>query len=127
MPRSNNPYDLINALEDKYTELSSEAVEFSTDINAADEIEEEEYVVDDEGVNYSDAQSAFEYQAPEVQDIVNKIVKYNVATIDEIDLVASVLGLGRDWTVEMLNNIISARTGYDDIEGYIGEVYPYEN
>ena len=122
MPRSNNPYDLINALEDKYTELSSEAIDFSTDINAADEIEEHVYS-EDEG-------SDFDYRdnfTPEVQDIVNKIVKYNIATIDEIDLVASVLGLGRDWTVEMLNNIISARTGYDDIEGYIGEVYPYEN
>ena len=113
---------LINALEDKYTELSSEAIDFSTDINAADEIEEHVYS-EDEG-------SDFDYRdnfTPEVQDIVNKIVKYNIATLDEIDLVASVLGLGRDWTVEMLNNIISARTGYDDIEGYIGEVYPYEN
>lgn len=124
MPKSNNPYDLINALEDKYTELSSEAVNFSTDINAADDIEEEEYIVDDEGVHYSDAESTLAYQAPEVSDIVNKIVKYNIATLDEIQLVMDVLGQGRDWPVDILNNIISARTGYDDIETYIGEVYP---
>ena len=109
MPKSNNPYDLINALEDKYTELSSDAINFSTDIQAAEDIDEE--------VDYIEL-------SEDVADVVNKIVKYNIATEEEIQLVADVLGLGQDWTVDMLNDIIRARTGYDDIETYIGEVYP---
>ena len=113
MPRSNNPYDLINALEDKYTELSSDMVNSATDITAADEVVED--------IDYTD------YIDADVSDIVDKIIKYNIATLEEIQLVADVLGLGQDWTVEMLNDIINARTGYDDIKTYIGEVYPNED
>lgn len=105
MPKSNNPYDLINALEDKYTELSSEAVNFSTDINASDDLLEE-YGPED--------------VSPEFDELADKIVDANIATDDEIALVGSVAG----WTVDNLNKIIRARTGYDDIDTYLGEVYP---
>lgn len=105
MPKSNNPYDLINALEDKYTELSSEAVNFSTDINASDDLLEE-YVPED--------------VSPDFDELADKIVDANIATDDEIALVGAVAG----WTIDSLNKIIRVRTGYDDIDTYLGEVYP---
>ena len=176
MPRSNNPYDLIDALETKYMELtgqtgftinSSEAVtsaryidtngglglpgetytknelkrywyenriadpilnEYdsfedwwddmhltpvseSTDINAVDDIETEE---DDDFLETDD---------PEINDVIKKIVKYNIATKDEIQLVCDIVD-DAQVTMETLNDIIHARTGYDDIESYLGEVYP---
>lgn len=105
MPKSNNPYDLINALEDKYTELSSEAVNFSTDINASADLVDE-YAPED--------------VSPDFDELADKIVEANIATDDEIALVGAVAG----WTVDSLNKIIRARTGYDDIDTYLGEVYP---
>lgn len=42
------------------------------------------------------------------------IVKYGIATDSEIDLVTDINGN----SIETLNNIIYARTGYRDIESY---------
>ena len=42
------------------------------------------------------------------------IVKYEIATDSEIDLVTDINGN----SIETLNNIIYARTGYRDIESY---------
>lgn len=105
MPKSNNPYDLINALEERYNELAGEEV-YSSTVTAADDID-----LLDEYVEETD---------PEFDTLADKIVEYNIATDDEIALVGSVAG----WTVDSLNKIIKARTGYDDIETYLGEVYP---
>ena len=107
MPKSNNPYDLINALEEKYSELAGEEVFTSTNITAADD----DVDLLDEYIGDTDA---------EFDTLADETVKYNIATDDEIALVGSVAG----WTVENLNKIIRARTGYDDIETYLGEVYP---
>lgn len=172
MPRSDNPFDLINALEDRYKELTMNAC---TDINASTQPTEKYLDVDgvfgvpgheitwDQIVDYwnnncNDDPILAEYPSfdpwwmatkeqltPiedctainaavddieeveldaddfEVQEVADKIVKYNIATQDEIDLVEAVTD---DWSIDMLNKIINARTGYDDIESYIGEVYP---
>lgn len=102
MPKSNNPFDLINALEDRYNELTMNAC---SDINAAE-------IVDDEIT-----------EAPvnaEVANLWNQIVAYNIATDDELQLVTSIFG----YTIDNLNKVIYTRTGYDDIETYLGEVYP---
>lgn len=105
MPRSNNPMDLINALEDRYDELTLNA---SSNINAAEFVED----ADELDEMYID---------PEYSSVRNKLIKYNIATEDEIDLVCDVVG---DRTVDVLNDILNVRTGYDDINTYIGEVYP---
>lgn len=104
MPRSNDPMDLIHALEDRYDELRFNA---SSKINAANLVDE----VDDLDEMYID---------PEFNSVRSKIIKYNIATEDEVDLVCEVTG---DKSVDVLNDIINARTGYDDINTYIGEVY----
>lgn len=58
--------------------------------------------------------------SPEAKNLIDEIVKYNIATNDEIELVCSI----KDWTISTLNDIIRIRTGYDDISSYVGEVYP---
>lgn len=106
MPKSNNPYDLINALEERYNELVGEDVYSATDITAA-------YEVDLLPEHYGETD-------PDFDALFDKIVNYNIATADEISLVCAISG----WTIENLNEIIKVRTGYDDIESYLGEVYP---
>lgn len=176
MPRSDNPYDLINALEERCNELRMTA---SSDINASDEIEER--FVDTDGFfgapgreislseikdywnnnceddpilsNYPDFDawwsdtSTFltpiedcsaincakefdeEYPSedpeidfteeldPEFSSLWNKIVDNKIATADELQLVSKAFGS----TVENLNKVIFVRTGYEDIESYLGE------
>ena len=92
MPRSNDPQDLINALEQKIDELSTTA---STKITCADE-------------------PAIDSEVERISDI---LVDYGVATDDEIDLVCKING----WTVESLNDIIYARTGYHNVDQYLDE------
>lgn len=173
MPRSDNPFDLINALEDRYKELTMNAC---SDINASTESSSIKYLDPDGGFgipggeitwdqikdywdnNHTEDPILAEYPSFDawwadtepmltpiedctsvnaavddieeveldaddfdVQEVADKIVKYNIATQDEIDLVEAVTD---DWSIDMLNKIINARTGYDDIETYIGEVYP---
>lgn len=100
MPKSDNPYDLINALEERCDELTMNAC---TDITAAE-------VVDDEIVSVD----------PEVQELIDLIIEYHIADKDEIDLITHVFGDDEDT----LNKIINYRTGYDDIDTYLSEVYP---
>lgn len=110
MPRSNNPYDLIAALEDRYKELTMNA---SSDINAAEYIEEEDDIIDESSLDGE--------IDPEFASVRQKIIDYDIATADEIDLVCDIEDRKN---VNILNKIITSRTGYDDIETYIGEVYP---
>lgn len=179
MPRSDNPYDLIHALEQRYNELNMTAcsdihasmetsysrfvdpdgffgipggevtwdqitdywennqqddpilaeypsfdawwevtsprlvpIEENTAITGADEVTDEVIPEDEIDDTYID---------PEFASVRDQIVNYNIATEDEIDLVCAVLD---DKSVNTLNKILTARTGYDDIETYIGEVYP---
>ena len=93
MPRSNDPRDLINALEQKIDELSTTA---STDITCSED---------------------FDLSDPEFEKISDIIVDYGVATEDEIQLVCKING----WTIDSLNDIIYARTGYHDIDSYLDE------
>ena len=93
MPRSNNPQDLINALEEKIDELSMTA---STDITCSDVID---------------------FVTPEFKKIYNIILDYGIATEDEIRLVCQIQGNN----VESLNSIIFARTGCRDIDSYLDE------
>jgi len=105
MPKSNNPYDLIDALEERYSELTGDDITSST-VTAADDVDLlPEYA---------------EETDPDFDALADEIVKYNIATDDEVALVGAVAG----WTVDNLNKIIRVRTGYDDIESYLGEVYP---
>ena len=92
MPRSNDPQDLINALEQRIDELSTTA---STDITCSDDIR----------------------IGSDLEKISDIIIDYGVATEDEVRLVCQIDG----WTVESLNNIIYARTGYNDIDSYLDE------
>lgn len=180
MPRSDNPYDLINALENRYKELTMTA---SSDINASNDIGERfvdtdgffgvpgkeiswneiteywnnnheddpilakyptfdawwsdtstflmpiedcsaingaEDVIDEEIIPEEDEIEDV-YIDPEFAEVRDQLINYNIATADEIDLVCEVTD---KKTVEILNKILNIRTGYDDIETYIGEVYP---
>ena len=92
MPRSNDPQDLINALEQKIDELSTTA---STDITCSDDIS----------------------ISSDLEKISDIIVDYGVATEDEIRLVCQING----WTIDSLNDIIYARTGYHDVDSYLDE------
>lgn len=179
MPRSDNPYDLINALEDRYKELTMTA---SSDINASNDVEER--FVDTDGFfgvpgkeiswseiteywnnNHEDDPILAKYPTfdawwsdtstflmpiedctaingaedvideeiipedkmsddlidPEFASVRDELINYNIATADEIDLVCDITN---DRSVDMLNKILNIRTGYDDIDTYIGEVYP---
>jgi len=179
MPRSDNPYDLINALENRYKELTMTA---SSDINASNDVgtrfvdtdgyfgvpgkeiswsdictywnehhEDDpvlaqyysldawwadtephlvpiddstaingaENVIDDEIVPEEKVEDA--YIDPEFASVRDELINYNIATADEIDLVCDITD---DRSVDMLNKILNIRTGYDDIDTYIGEVYP---
>jgi len=102
MPKSNNPYDLINALEDRYDELTMNA---SSNIYSATETDE-----------------ADEEKDPEVEELWNLITDYHIATEDELQLLTKIFG----YNVENLNKVIHERTGYDDIDTYLAEVYPEE-
>lgn len=51
-------------------------------------------------------------------DIWQKIEDYGIATYEEIDLVTSINGL----SVDTLNDIIYARTGYRDMDQYEEEI-----
>ena len=93
MPRSNDPRDLINALEARVEELSMNA---STKITGSED---------------------FDLSDPEFEKISDIIVDYGVATEDEIQLVCKING----WTIDSLNDIIYARTGYKDIDSYLDE------
>lgn len=112
MPRSNNPYDLIAALEDRCKELTMNA---SSDINAAEDIEEENIEEEDDIIDESSLDGEID---PEFASVRQKIIDYDIATADEIDLVCDVED---KKNVNILNKIITSRTGYDDIETYIGE------
>ena len=92
MPRSNDPQDLINALEQKIDELSTTA---STDITCSDDIR----------------------ISSNLEKIMDIIIDYGVATEDEVRLVCQIDG----WNIESLNSIIFARTGYRDIDSYLDE------
>lgn len=183
MPKSNNPYDLINALEDKCKELSMTA---SSDINAAEDVndsvsesyidvdgvfgvpgnkvtwsqivdywnnncdddpvlaeypdfdkwwaETESYLTpvdscddvtaaktvdEDEGVELDEGS---EDEDEEVDQLWDLLKEYHVATEDELQLVTKIFG----YNVEVLNKILHERTGYDDIDTYLEEVYPEE-
>ena len=87
-------------------------IEENTAITGADEVTDEVIPEDEIDDTYID---------PEFASVRDQIVNYNIATEDEIDLVCAVLD---DKSVNTLNKILTARTGYDDIETYIGEVYP---
>lgn len=102
MPKSNNPYDLINALEERCDELTMNAC---TDITAAEDVDDEIVPVD-----------------PEVQELWDLMVEYHIAKEDELKLVTGIIGYNKD----VLNEIIHYRTGYDDIDTYLEEVYPEE-
>ena len=95
MPRSNDPYDLINALENKIDELS---INSCNSINASL----------DDMTHLSEA------------EIAEYLIQLNIATEDEITLVTKLMG----WSEDTLNNILYVRTGYDDIPTYVREVYP---
>ena len=92
MPRSNDPQDLISALEQKIDELSTTA---STDITCSGDIR----------------------ISSDLEKISDIIVDYGIATEDEIRLVCQIDG----WSIESLNSIIHARTGYRDIDSYLDE------
>lgn len=102
MPKSNNPYDLINALEERYDELTMNAC---TNINAAEDVDDAGNPID-----------------PEVQEICDLMLEYHIADKDEIDLFTHIFG----YKKSVLNDIIHYRTGYDDIDTYLSEVYPEE-
>jgi hypothetical protein len=51
-------------------------------------------------------------------DIWQKIEDYGIATYEEIDLVTSINGL----SIDTLNDIIYARTGYRDMDQYEEEI-----
>ena len=48
----------------------------------------------------------------------DRIVELDIATDDELSLVTDING----YTIETLNDVIFARTGYRDLEGVLGEI-----
>lgn len=92
MPRSNDPQDLINALEQRVEELSMDA---STKITGSDDIR----------------------VSSDLNKVADIIIDYGIATEDEVQLVCKING----WNIESLNSIILARTGYRDIDSYLDE------
>ena len=55
-----------------------------------------------------------------LDEIASWLVKLNIATEDEIALVTHLMG----YSEATLNGILQFRTGYDDLDTYIREVYP---
>lgn len=49
-----------------------------------------------------------------LNEIWDKILNYNIATEEELQLVTTING----YNIEALNDIIEVRTGYHDIEQY---------
>ena len=47
-----------------------------------------------------------------LEEIYDKLIELDIATENEIDLVCQING----WTIDTLNDILYARTGYKDIE-----------
>lgn len=176
MPKSNNPYDLINALEDKCKEFNMTAC---SDISAAEDVNDSasESYIDVDGVfgvpgnkitwsqivdywnnNCDDDPVLAEYpdfnkwwaetktyltpvescddvtaakvvddkiipqMSEDVMALWDTIVQYHIASEDELKLVTGIFGA----TLDNLNKIIHYRTGYDDIDTYLEEVYPEE-
>ena len=52
-----------------------------------------------------------------VDEVRAAIIENNIATEDECDLVTDICG----YSLHTLNDIIEVRTGYEDIEQYLGE------
>ena len=50
--------------------------------------------------------------------IAEELIVYGIATEEEIQLVTKING----WSIETMNNILYARTGYRDIEQFLQEV-----
>lgn len=185
MPKSNNPYDLINALEDKCKELSMTAssdmpaieditasgklpfgnayidldgffgvpgkeISFSeivdywnnncdddpilaeysdfdkwwaatesylTPVNSCDDVTAAKVVDENEDIEVDESG-----EDEEVEQLWDLLKEYHIATEDELQLVTKIFG----YNVEILNKILHERTGYDDIDTYLEEVYPEE-
>ena len=52
-----------------------------------------------------------------INELWDNIVNYGIATDEEVRLVVDLLG----YSIETLNNILFARTGYRNWEQYLGE------
>ena len=46
------------------------------------------------------------------EEVFDKLIELDIATENEVDLVCQING----WTIDTLNDILYARTGYRDIE-----------
>lgn len=94
MPKSNDPFDLINALENRYKELNMTAC---SDINAVSDLE------------------ATDCSA----ELIKQLIDLQILSESDIDLLDDL----NECNDETLLHLLYVRTGYDDIDQYIKEVY----
>lgn len=116
-------YEAMVEIEQKYGDLFDINFRFQGANITLEEMEENynEYLQEDEDDDFEDDYDD-EYDDDEeisVDDMTEFLIEYNIATEAEIELVANING----DTIETLNDILYARTGYRDYVQYKESVF----